>query len=351
MGDFIEFSGKTTEEALSRAQDHFNAPLSSLEFEVITPGSSGLFGLLGAKKARIKARVQVGGSIAEQMAELAAVVSEPRPARPAARVSEPTPRPAPAAAAPPPPPQPAPRPEAPPRVAEPQPVPAPVSAPAAGPEPPRPSPAVGAAPIPAAVAPPGVEEEQEPEDLGLEPEAELEAEEADEVGEIGDLGEDDDEGGDLRLEQDPAVIEQARAVLARLVEPLDPSAQVVARGGEQGIELAVQGQEAGMLIGRRGTTLEALQYLVVRIVSHQHGRPVRIVVDAGDYRRRRREALEETARRMAQKAKNSGRAVAMGPLAAQERRLIHLALKADQDVVTLSRGRGELKKVIISPRA
>ncbi len=336
MGDFIEFSGKTTEEALSRAQEHFNAPLSSLEFEVLTPGSSGLFGLLGAKKAKIKARVQAGASIEEQMAELAAVVSNTRPARPAPAPPEPTPAPAPAAAAPAKPaPKPVPAPEAPPRTEEPQP------APPAAVEAARPVPA--APPLAPAVLPP----EAEPEELDLEPEAELEP------GETAEPGEDDedDEDGDLRLEQDPAIIEQAREVLARLVEPLDSSAQVVAQGGSQGIELAVQGQEAGMLIGRRGSTLEALQYLVVRIVSHQHGRPVRIVVDAGDYRRRRREALEETARRMAQKAKSSGRSVAMGPLAAQERRLIHLALKADQEVVTLSRGRGELKKVIISPKA
>lgn len=341
MGDFIEFSGKTTEEALSRAQEHFNAPLSNLEFEVLTPGSSGLFGLLGAKKAKIKARVQAGASIEEQMAELAAVVSNTRPAPPApAPVAEPTPTPPPTptvAAAPKLTPQPAPAPKAPPRAEQPRPE-APIEVEAA-----RPVPA--ALPVTPASAPP--EDEPEPEEFDLEPEAELEP------GETAGPGEDDedDEDGDLRLEQDPAIIEQARAVLARLVEPLDPSAQVLAQGGSQGIELAVQGQEAGMLIGRRGSTLEALQYLVVRIVSHQHGRPVRIVVDAGDYRRRRREALEETARRMAQKAKSSGRSVAMGPLAAQERRLIHLALKGDPEVVTLSRGRGELKKVIISPRA
>lgn len=337
MGDFIEFSGKTTEEALSRAQEHFNAPLSGLEFEVITPGSSGLFGLLGAKKAKIRARVQAGASIEEQMAELAAVVSNNRPARPAPAAAEPAPRPQPEVSTPvTPAPMPTPAPVAPPRMAEPRPAPAP------------PTPAETPRPVPTPVPPVAVqaEEDEEPVEMELEPEVDLEA------GETLDLGEDeeDDESGDLRLEQDPAVIEQARAVLARLVEPLDPGAQVVAQGTSQGIELAVQGQEAGMLIGRRGSTLEALQYLVVRIVSHQHGRPVRIVVDAGDYRRRRREALEETARRMAQKAKSSGRSVAMGPLAAQERRLIHLALKHDQDVVTLSRGRGELKKVIISPK-
>ncbi|MCA1906678.1 MAG: Jag N-terminal domain-containing protein, partial [Desulfarculus sp.] len=98
MGEFIEFSGKTTEEALSRAQEHFNAPLSSLEFEVISPGSGGLFGLLGAKKARIRARVQAGASIAEQMAELAAVVSNGHPAR--STPAPPEPAPPPSAAAP-----------------------------------------------------------------------------------------------------------------------------------------------------------------------------------------------------------------------------------------------------------
>lgn len=346
MSEYIEFTAKTTEEALGLAGEHFGVPLSRLEFEVISAGSPGLFGLLGAKKAKIKARLQAGGSMAEQMAELAAVVSDgrapaprPRPAggdagRPAettaadlvASVLAPAPKPAPTPEV-----KPEPRPEA-----------KPAPAPAAKAEPP--APVVVAAP--AAPAPP---EAVAVEDFAEEPDNGLGETEPVEPGEAGDE-DDEDEGGDARLEQDPAVIDQARQVLARLVAPLDLSAQVTAASTDQGIELCVQGQEVGVLIGRRGTTLEALQYLTVRIVSHQHGRPVRIVVDAGDYRRRRREALEDTARRMAVKAKSSGRPVAIGPLSAQERRVVHLALKSEPGLVTISRGRGELKKVVITPR-
>jgi spoIIIJ-associated protein len=167
-------------------------------------------------------------------------------------------------------------------------------------------------------------------------------------------GQPDDEATgavDQRLEQDPQVLAHALEVLTRLVTPLDATATVTAQAGPQGIELAVQGQEAGVLIGRRGQNLEALQYLVTRIVSHRCGRPVRIIVDAGEYRRRRQESLEDLARRMAQKARQSQRPVAVGPLSAQERRVVHMTLKGEAGLTTSSRGRGELKKVVISPKA
>jgi spoIIIJ-associated protein len=202
------------------------------------------------------------------------------------------------------------------------------------------------------------------EELEVEPapgdEAELEAgdEDAGPLGEdAGPLGEDDEEdeaesgeSGESRLEQDPETIARAREVLARLIEPLDPLAQVAAQGGAQGIVLEIDSKEAGVLIGRRGQHLEALQYIATRIVSHQAGRPVRLSVDAGGYRQRRREALEELAQRAGAKAKATGKSVSIGPLSAPERRVVHMTLKAEPGVTTTSRGRGELKKVIVSAR-
>jgi spoIIIJ-associated protein len=184
----------------------------------------------------------------------------------------------------------------------------------------------------------------------------FESEEPDEAGEAGEtlLGDDEDEDdgghGEGRLEQDPATIARAREVLARLVEPLDPAAQVEARGGAGGIVLEIVSKEAGVLIGRRGQHLEALQYIATRIVSHQAGRPVRLNVDAGGYRQRRREALEELAQRAAAKAKSTGKSVSIGPLSAPERRVVHMTLKNVAGVTTSSRGRGELKKVIVTTR-
>jgi len=344
MIDFKEFAGKNTEEALDKAADYFHLPLNRLEVEMVSAGSSGLFGFLGAKKAKVRVRPLAGSGLEAEMAALAAVVGEnhhPRAARPAFLPElqpEPKPEPAPAQAAPPAPSVAAPRPAVD-QTSQPAPLPT--------------------APLLAKQREVDTEIRPRQDSAGLEAELEVEVEELapgqeleDEAALAGADLEDEAEGqGDQRLEQDPQVIAQALEVLTRLVAPLDPSASVTAQGGPQGIELSVQGQEVGMLIGRRGQNLEALQYITTRIVSHRHGRPVRIVVDAGEYRRRRRESLEDLARRMAQKARQSGRAVAVGPLSAQERRVVHLALKGEAGLTTSSRGRGELKKVVISPQA
>ncbi len=341
MTDFVEFTGKSTEEALRKAEAHFSLPMGRLEVEVLSAGSSGLFGLLGAKKAKVRVRPLAGAGMEQDMAELAAVVSDSR--RP--RLARPTP-------AVPPPAAPTPASEDDDRTIQVPPAEMPAVPPASQAETVKtPSPASpqrlaspaddgqetviwAAKPAPAAaVQSPAVEDEA---DLGGTESL------------AGDLEDEAEGAGDQRLEQDPQVLAHAQEVLTRLVTPLDATATVIAQSGPQGIELAVQGQEAGVLIGRRGQNLEALQYLVTRIVSHRCGRPVRIVVDAGDYRRRRREALEDLAQRMAAKARQSGRAVAVGPLSAQERRVVHLALKGEPGLTTSSRGRGELKKVVIS---
>jgi spoIIIJ-associated protein len=336
MSDFIEFTAKTTEEALHQAAAHFQLPLGRLEVEVVSAGSSGLFGFLGAKKAKVRVRPQAGPGLEQEMAELAATVSDNHRPR--------SPRPAPEPQAPPQ----ALRPPA--KEAFPQAAPPPQAlapAPAPVPSPPSPAPALPRTVEPAAQA-------ATRDDLPEVP-SEILSEDLSEDLEDGEAlpGEPEDEtpgAGDQRLEQDPQVLAHALEVLTKLVSPLDATATVSAQAGPQGIELAVQGQEAGVLIGRRGQNLEALQYLVTRIVSHRCGRPVRIIVDAGEYRRRRQESLEDLARRMAQKARQSQRPVAVGPLSAQERRVVHMTLKGEPGLTTSSRGRGELKKVVISPK-
>lgn len=351
MSDFTEFVGKTTEEALQKATAHFALPLNRLEVEVVSAGSSGLFGFLGAKKAKVRVRPLAGSGLEAEMAELAAVVSEnhrPRAPRPSAAMQD---QPAPARPAPPAAPAdnggqpdltviPPMRPLAPgPSVGQ-----DPSDLTEVGQARPAPEASVATAPPPASPAPP--ESPALPRDL-----APVETAEAEEPAEEAGPGVEDEAEAppDQRLEQDPLVIAHAREVLERLVAPLDGTAQVTAVSGPQGIELAVQGQDAGVLIGRRGQNLEALQYLATRIVSHRCGRPVRIVVDAGEYRRRRRESLEDLAQRMAHKARQTGKPVAVGPLSAQERRVVHLALKGQAGLTTSSRGRGELKKVVIAP--
>ena len=292
--DAVEFVGKTTEDALKQAQEHFELPLDQLEVEVLSAGSGGLFGLMG-KKAVVKARPR-GKTDAEEVAEMVAMVTESgQPPAENAPQREDRPKP--------PPPK------------EPEP-PARAEAPEAPPAEPK--------------------AEAEPEPEPAEPRGEAAAEPA--------------EPAKARLEDDPEVLAFAQEVLTKLVGALDGGARIKAASGKNGVELDIDGQEVGVLIGRRGQTLDALQYLTTRSVSHNWGRAVRVAVDAGGYRQRRRQSLEETALRLAHKAREGRKPVSIGPLNSQERRVVHLVLRGERGISTASRGRGELKKVFISPR-
>lgn len=108
--------------------------------------------------------------------------------------------------------------------------------------------------------------------------------------------------------------------------------------------------DAGLLIGREGQTLAALQYLASRIVSHGMDAAVRIQLDIGDYRRRQDDKLRDLAHSLAERARSTGRAFSTRPLSSYHRRLIHLALQDAEDIQTHSSGEGPLKRVVISRR-
>ena len=106
------------------------------------------------------------------------------------------------------------------------------------------------------------------------------------------------------------------------------------------------------MIGRRGQTLDALEYLVNRIVARSEDAPAsRIMVDVEGYRERRREYLNELARRLAEKAKQTGRSVTLNPMSPRDRRVVHLALQNDTSVETRSQGQGYYRKMLILPGA
>lgn len=113
--------------------------------------------------------------------------------------------------------------------------------------------------------------------------------------------------------------------------------------------LDVEGDDLGILIGRRGQTLSSLQYLLNLIVSKQTNRRVAFGVDVDSYRRRREEALVGLAKRMAARVRGTGRSVTLEPMPPNERRIVHLALAEDPAVMTVSIGEGEARKVAITP--
>jgi spoIIIJ-associated protein len=169
----------------------------------------------------------------------------------------------------------------------------------------------------------------------------------------------DDAGADVRppaaaAPSEAAVedaAERAAQLLREIVQHIGVSAEVVVRRDAEGTVLELTGDTSGVLIGRRGQMLDALEYLVNRILSRDDDGTTHFVVDSQNYRLRRREALEELARRMAAQAKKKGRPVAMNPMSPRDRRIVHLALRADPTLTTRSSGTGHFRKLVIIPDA
>jgi spoIIIJ-associated protein len=115
------------------------------------------------------------------------------------------------------------------------------------------------------------------------------------------------------------------------------------------VEIDTAGAD-GLLIGKKGQNLEALEHLLRRMVGKQLRRSVRMQIDVGGYRQRRVAALKSKAVSMAARVKASGKEMQVEPLSAAERRIIHLALVGDPQVKTYTIGDGELKSVVIAPQ-
>ena len=114
--------------------------------------------------------------------------------------------------------------------------------------------------------------------------------------------------------------------------------------------LNINGDDLGILIGRRGQTLVALEYITKLITVRRLKAWVPLTVDVGGYKRRRRDSLQKLALYLAEQVKSKHRAMPMEPLPADERRIIHLALADHPDVTTQSIGDGENRKIVILPR-
>ena len=120
--------------------------------------------------------------------------------------------------------------------------------------------------------------------------------------------------------------------------------------GDGSYSIRMSGEAIGILIGRRGATLDALQYLVNLVANKNSEKFMRVVLDAEDYRERRREALERLADRLANKARQQRREVMLEPMNSTERKIIHSFLQGRSDVVTYSQGEEPYRKVVIAPK-
>jgi spoIIIJ-associated protein len=115
------------------------------------------------------------------------------------------------------------------------------------------------------------------------------------------------------------------------------------------IALDIEGDKSGLLIGRKGRTLDALQFIVNKIVNKALQKRVQVVVDSENYRQRRKEFLIQMALKIGDKAKKSRKPASTNLLNPHERRIVHMALRDDARLETRSRGEGLLKKVFIMP--
>jgi spoIIIJ-associated protein len=141
---------------------------------------------------------------------------------------------------------------------------------------------------------------------------------------------------------------QAREIVHRIADGIGVSCRVAVHEGDEALTITCAGPELGLLIGKHGQTIDAIQYLTNAILRRT-GFEKDVVVDAAGYRERRRATLESLAVRSAQRASRDGERVELEPMTAVERKVVHVRLKEFPGVVTGSEGTEPNRFVVISP--
>src|SRR5215470_5543426 len=144
--------------------------------------------------------------------------------------------------------------------------------------------------------------------------------------------------------------EAAAKVLREILDRMGIEAEVSAFDDGERVILDAHGPESGLVIGKKGATLDALQYVINRIISKRPNEGPGIVVDAEGYRGRREDSLADLARRLAEKAVKTGRPVPVEPMSPHDRRIIHVTLAEHVGVTTESEGEGLFRRVVIYPK-
>lgn len=238
MQDAREFEGKTIDEAIEKACNEFNVPREKLNIEILAEGSQGLFGFMGAKKARVSASL-----LNLDVALDAHIVDEQKPA---------------------------------------------VAAPRS--------------------------ERVEPIDAS----------------------------------SDETAVE-AKKILEGILNHMGFDFPTQATQVEDYIVLNINGDGSGILIGKGGQTLDAMQYIVNKAINKNGGERKRIILDTENYREKKEKNLIALAERLAEKVRRTRKPITLNPMNAHDRRVIHLALQNARGLVTKSRGDGAMKKVVIIP--
>jgi len=142
---------------------------------------------------------------------------------------------------------------------------------------------------------------------------------------------------------------RAKEILEGILQRMSLQCKVVLAETTDKIVLNIEGSDSGLLIGKRGQNLDALQYILNKAINKaDNGRKI-IMVDSEEYRRRREASLLDLAEKVRQKVKKTRKPVSLGHMSAHDRRIIHLALQEDASLTTKSRGEGEYRKIVVLP--
>jgi len=149
------------------------------------------------------------------------------------------------------------------------------------------------------------------------------------------------------LPEEPA--ERLRAVVTRVVQALDLDASVDITESDDELRATVNGDELGLLIGKHGATIDALQHVAMRAALRGNEERKQVTVDASGYRDRREAALQRSADRAVAEALRFGRAVELEPMRALERKVVHMYLRERTEVETHSEGDEPDRRLVVSP--
>ncbi len=285
--EYIEVTGKSVEEAITNACTKLGIPSSKLDYEVIEKGSSGLFGLFNSKPAKIKAR--------EKSEETDDSVKEEAKAEIKTETK--------------------------------------------------------------AEAKTEVKKEAKPEskkEFKPEPKKEVKADVKTEIkreskSDVMDETKEEPKSEPFSAEQKEEIKKQINAFLDNMFGAMNMTVNVdiTFDDDENSVNIDLSGDNMGVLIGKRGQTLDSIQYLTSLVINKNSDKYVRIKLDTENYRKRRKETLESLAKNIAYKVKRSRRPVSLEPMNPYERRIIHSALQSDKFVSTRSEGEEPFRHVVV----
>jgi len=142
---------------------------------------------------------------------------------------------------------------------------------------------------------------------------------------------------------------KAKEILEGILEKMSFECQITMQETPEKIVFNIEGDGSGLLIGKRGQNLDAIQYILNKAINRSDSERKMIIVDSETYRKRREESLLVLAERIREKVKKTKKPVSLSNMNAHDRRIIHLALQKDETLTTKSRGEGEYRKIVILP--